>query len=157
MAQSRPASAAHLAALVWLMPTSSARIGAGTSAASWNRAALREACGRLTVAEIDSRYFVGNAPTAIAMWGCDARDNNAASWVPMLERREVRPDTMHRFLLVNSPEVTHVRLDVFPDGGLSRVRLRGIPTELGRQALVDRWIDALPADHARMVRGQPVG
>jgi len=37
-----------------------------------------------------------------------------------------------------------VRLDVFPDGGVGRLRLYGSPTEAGRAALLLRFANALP-------------
>jgi len=44
-----------------------------------------------------------------------------------------------------------VRLDVFPDGGMARLRLTGDPTDKGRAYLLRRWFNALPADHAMAV------
>ena len=39
---------------------------------------------------------------------------------------------------------THARLDVYPDGGLSRVRLYGELTPAGREELGLRWLNTLP-------------
>lgn len=44
--------------------------------------------------------------------------------------------------------MTHVRINVYPDGGLARLRLTGRLTEDGRAALALRWFDALPAAEA---------
>ena len=46
-----------------------------------------------------------------------------------------------------------VRLDVFPDGGMARLRLWGRPTAAGRAALGRRWFDALPDVQALEVLG----
>jgi allantoicase len=46
-----------------------------------------------------------------------------------------------------------VRLDVFPDGGMARLRLWGRPTAEGRAALGRRWFDALPDVQALEVLG----
>jgi allantoicase len=35
--------------------------------------------------------------------------------------------------------VTHARVDIYPDGGLARVRLHGELTEDGERDLVSRW------------------
>ena len=83
--------------------------------------------GRLAEVEIDTSYFVGNAPGEAAVSGIDARTSeldDAASWVPVLERTRLQPDTRHRFR-VDTSAVTHVRLDVYPDGGVARLRLLG--------------------------------
>ena len=49
-------------------------------------------------------------------------------------------------------EVTHVRLDVFPDGGLARLRVNGRLTEQARAAATTRWRDLLPGPRAEQVR-----
>jgi allantoicase len=47
--------------------------------------------------------------------------------------------------------VTHVRLDVFPDGGLARLRVHGeIPPATLAETTV-RWLDRLPEQQAREV------
>jgi allantoicase len=39
------------------------------------------------------------------------------------------PDTPHRFRVAPQREATHVRLDIYPDGGMARLRLFGRPDE----------------------------
>ena len=79
------------------------------------------------------------------------------SLTPRFLRRSVRtrlqPDTRHRFVLPSAPGVSRVRLDVFPDGGMARLRLWGRPTAAGRAALGRRWFDALPDVQALEVLG----
>ncbi len=50
---------------------------------------------------------------------------SAAHWIELLPRVQVQPDTRHRFLVAPTEPVTHVRLEVFPDGGLARLRVLG--------------------------------
>jgi allantoicase len=45
--------------------------------------------------------------------------------VELLPRTRLQPDTPHRFRLEPREPVTHVRVDIYPDGGLARVRLHG--------------------------------
>jgi allantoicase len=82
--------------------------------------------------ELDTTHFVGNAPAEARVLGIDARAGgdvlppaDAPGWVELLPRRPLLPDTRHVFPSAPSPSVTHVRLDVYPDGGLSRVRVWG--------------------------------
>ena len=42
-----------------------------------------------------------------------------------------------------------MRLDIYPDGGMARLRLWGRLSPAGREALVARWYDALPGGFAR--------
>jgi allantoicase len=104
--------------------------------------------GRIRLAELDTSHFKGNAPGAAALRGAgDSTDlENPATWLDLLPRTELRPDTRHRFLVPSGPVVTHVRLDVYPDGGMARLRLFGQLQDL--DALVLRWFNALPLAQA---------
>ena len=73
--------------------------------------------------------------------------------MPLLPRTRLQPDTRHRFVLDAAPGVDRVRLDVYPDGGMARLRLWGRPTAAGRAALGRRWFDALPDVQALEVLG----
>lgn len=78
--------------------------------------------------EVDTGYYVGNAPGAVKVSAIDSRVGEAEderAWTDILSRRPVMPDTRHKFLAEHPMEATHVRLDVYPDGGLSRLRLWG--------------------------------
>ncbi|GLE58464.1 putative allantoicase [Mycobacteroides chelonae] len=90
--------------------------------------------GVLRLAEIDTSYFVGNSPGAAGLQGRNAQGD----WIPLLPRTPLQPDTRHRFLLENQQPVTDVRLDIYPDGGLARLRLFGDLTAAGRASLEDR-------------------
>ena len=105
--------------------------------------------GAVTLAELDTSYFLGNAPGAASLTG---RTADGAE-VELLPRTRLQPDTRHRFVLDGTTGVTSVRLDVFPDGGMARLRLWGRPTAAGRAALGRRWFDALPDVQALEVLG----
>ncbi|MER7409685.1 allantoicase [Streptomyces cacaoi] len=78
--------------------------------------------------EIDTGYLKGNAAGWAALLG---RDGESGEWVELLPRTPLQPDSVHRFLLTDAPAVTHVRLDIFPDGGIARLRLHGSLTAEG--------------------------
>jgi allantoicase len=103
---------------------------------------VRLACaGVVALAEIDTLHYKGNAPGAAALSGIDARRaplSDPAAWFPLLPRTRLQPDTAHRFR-VDGPEATHVRLDIFPDGGVARLRLHGSPAAEGLAGLERRW------------------
>ena len=77
--------------------------------------------GRIQLAEIDTSYFVGNSPGAAALSGLRAD----GEWVQILSRTALLPDTRHRFAVEADDIVEQVRLDIYPDGGLARLRLFG--------------------------------
>lgn len=126
------ASARHL-----LMPGRARTTGEG-----WENARRRDGgndhvtvrlAGRGTVRRLvlDTSRFVGNAPAEVLVRGCvGVPDGDRApdSWVTLLPRRAVQPDT-RQVLKVGGDAATtpvdHVRLDVFPDGGLARLCVLG--------------------------------
>jgi allantoicase len=103
--------------------------------------------GRVRIAELDTSYFVGNAPGWARITGTAAD----AAEVELLPRTRLQPDTRHRFRLEPTAEVSSVRVDIYPDGGMARVRLWGELSPTGREALVLRWYNRLPARHASVV------
>jgi allantoicase len=88
----------------------------------------------LAVAELDTSWFLHNAPG----WAQLRGRRGDGEWIELVPRTPLRPDTRHRFRLTGEP-VTHVRMDVFPDGGMARLRLHGRLTPAGRAALDRRW------------------
>jgi allantoicase len=106
---------------------------------------------------IDTSYFVGNAPGWVKVSAADARSVDAADpsvWTDLLPRTAVQPDTRHRFLAAVAEPVNLVRLDVYPDGGLTRFRVHG---ELDAGALTDlrrAWWAALPDNHRAQLPDQ---
>ncbi|MFF7154867.1 allantoicase [Streptomyces sp. NPDC008139] len=90
--------------------------------------------GVIRAIEIDTAYLKGNA----AGWATlSVRDGEDGEWIPLLPRVKLQPDSVHRFL-VNPIPATHVRIEIFPDGGISRLRLHGSLTERGAASLAER-------------------
>ncbi|KRD09816.1 allantoicase [Mycobacterium sp. Root265] len=77
--------------------------------------------GRINLAEIDTSYFIGNSPGSAALTGFRANGDR----VELLPRTNLLPDTRHKFLIESDDVLTEVRLDIYPDGGLARLRLYG--------------------------------
>ena len=77
--------------------------------------------------ELDTSYFLGNAPGWVRLGGCESASDDlaAAEWFDLVPRVRSQPDTRHRFLVPEDRPVTHVRLDVYPDGGMARLRVWG--------------------------------
>ena len=110
--------------------------------------------GVVAMAELDTSYFLGNSPGAARLTGCleGADPADAGSWTELLAMTTLRPDTPHRFVLpTGGPGVTQVRLDIYPDGGMARLRLWGRPTVEGRRQLGHSWFEALPPEQAGVV------
>lgn len=85
---------------------------------------------------VDTTHFKGNFPESCRLEACDAPalaptavPDDTAPWREILPRTKLRADTPHRFRAIGrSGPVTHVRLSIFPDGGVARLRLFGKPS-----------------------------
>jgi allantoicase len=91
--------------------------------------------GVLTFAELDTSYFIGNAPGSARLSG---RDGDG-EWFELLPPTELQPDTRHRFVVDDERPVTEARLDIHPDGGMARLRLFGKLTPEGLRRVQTRW------------------
>ena len=98
------------------------------------------AAALVSLVEIDTSGYIGNSPGAAALRGYTRGDwEQDSSWAPLLPRTELQPDTVHRFRVSPEDPYDLVRLDVFPDGGVARLRLYGSPTPDGIAAMRQRW------------------
>lgn len=107
--------------------------------------------GRIRMIEVDTSYFKYNATKYFALSTCNSPEAPGADdalWHELLPRTRLQPDTHHRFAITPENDVTHARLDVFPDGGISRLRIYGEVVGPARQSITLDWLNALPLDQA---------
>jgi len=103
--------------------------------------------GLIRIAEIDTSGYLGNAPGEAALEACcgepalpGSGDDSGASWGELLPRTRLQPDTVHRFRISgDTGPATHVKLSIYPDGGVARLRLYGSLTPDGFAGLRERW------------------
>jgi allantoicase len=89
--------------------------------------------GSLHQVEVDTSYFKGNYPESCSLEGYDAPDAldadalDAGAWSEILPRTKLQAHTRHHFTDELKPHdpITHVRFNIYPDGGVSRLRLYG--------------------------------
>jgi allantoicase len=91
--------------------------------------------GIVRFVELDTSNLKGNAPG----WASVSGRGIYGEWADLLPKTRLQPDTRHRFALKDGPEITEARLDIYPDGGLARLRLFGRLTEAGRANLKARF------------------
>lgn len=108
--------------------------------------------GHVRLVEIDTAHFKYNASAEVALCGAREAQTGDGGWAPLLLRRPLQPDTRHVFRVAQTSEpVSYIRLDAYPDGGISRVRLWGKVDAAARRAAGYRWFNALPTGQARQV------
>jgi allantoicase len=88
--------------------------------------------GRISRVEIDTNHYKGNYPDRASLEGCSMPgaslgDLGSARWMTLLPETKLRPHHRHYFAKeLRAPDpVSHVRLNIFPDGGISRLRIHG--------------------------------
>jgi allantoicase len=95
------------------------------------------AAGELHRVEIDTTHFKGNCPD-----GCTLEISRGdGAWTEILPRTPLQPNTQNFFDIEGSG--THLRFNIFPDGGVSRLRVYGILSEGGRRDAGLRRLNAL--------------
>jgi allantoicase len=107
--------------------------------------------GRIRQLVIDTSHFKYNASAEIAVYGCQqdpVPSVESDKWDLLLEKTKLQPDTRHVFMIHSDQVVGALRLDAFPDGGLSRLRALGRVDPTARQKAGYRWFNSLPATQA---------
>ncbi|KAG7353021.1 allantoicase [Nitzschia inconspicua] len=92
----------------------------------------KEASNGVARVIIDTKHFRGNFPESAMLEGCyDPEESNKAEWFTLIPRTRMSPDAEHVFersknQMENADKIiTHVRVSIYPDGGISRVRIYG--------------------------------
>jgi allantoicase len=77
--------------------------------------------------DIDTRHFTGNYPPHASIDGAVSDQDLPADneWRDLHSRIELGPNAHHYLPVRQAPAVTHVRLNIFPDGGVARLRIYG--------------------------------
>jgi allantoicase len=103
---------------------------------------------------VDTSYFLGNAPGEVRISAADKTVSDISDsgvWWDVVPRTPLLVDNRHRFLVAERRASTHLRLDVYPDGGLTRLRCFGELPEDTRAELYERFWEALPTEHQQFL------
>ena len=108
--------------------------------------------------EVDTNHFKGNFPESCSIEACTldgsaAEDSSfaAANWQMLLSRTKLKANDRHVFgtQLSNMGAITHIRLQVYPDGGVSRLRVWGRAERTANHLQGIEQFNALSAAKAR--------
>ncbi len=93
--------------------------------------------GTIEKVEVDTAHFKGNFPDqfslqgALVEWGTDTSATvQAMFWPEIMGRKKLQADYIHTYTgedLISNGPVSHVKLNIYPDGGVSRLRIWGKP------------------------------
>lgn len=89
--------------------------------------------GNIRRLEVDTSWFKGNFPESCSLEACHAAgvpieglQDPEFVWKPVLARTKLQAHTRHFFdEMMDAGSVSHVRFNIFPDGGVSRLRVFG--------------------------------
>ena len=82
--------------------------------------------------DVDTNHFLGNHPPFASIDGLAAPAGTPlgelaarTDWIELLAQSPLRPGSQNLFAAIARPSVSHVRLKIFPDGGVARLRVYG--------------------------------
>jgi allantoicase len=74
--------------------------------------------------DIDISHFKGNHSPAASNDACLSDDS---VWTTILEAVSLEQDSQHLHNISNTSSYSHIRLNIYPDGGIARLRVYGQP------------------------------
>jgi allantoicase len=92
--------------------------------------------GVIRGAVVDTSFFTGNYPEHFSLEACDLGGrpykkeskrlkDSETSWSEVLPPTPLKGDSQNLFEIANAKHCTHVRMKIYPDGGVARLRLHG--------------------------------
>ncbi|HYT29510.1 MAG TPA: 2-oxo-4-hydroxy-4-carboxy-5-ureidoimidazoline decarboxylase, partial [Actinomycetota bacterium] len=96
--------------------------------------------------EVDTTHFKGNHPESCSVEAARGPGGlEGLDWREVVPRKKLRPHARHAFDVVDAEPAAHVRLNIFPDGGVARLRVHGRVTDDGWRSWGVRWLNARTA------------
>ena len=83
--------------------------------------------GRIKKVDVDTSHFNGNQPAMVSIEGANSSSHkiNHLKWQTLLSKKKTKANS-HHYFTVNSKKVfTHIKFNIFPDGGVARLKLYG--------------------------------
>jgi allantoicase len=116
--------------------------------------------GLIRGVDVDTNHFLGNAPQACSLDACHVHGHqstesllgNSASWTEILPRAALKPGSQNLFAISSAEAWSHVRLQIYPDGGIARFRVYGeVIPDWNRIRAEQRVIDLCAVEHGGAV------
>jgi len=83
--------------------------------------------GKIFDVDIDTAFFSGNQPSQASLQACFSTKNPTknTNWKTILKKKRLGPNQNHNFKIKNHSTFNFIKLNIFPDGGVARLRLNG--------------------------------
>jgi allantoicase len=107
--------------------------------------------------DVDTSHFTGNYPPAVSIQATvsetdDLETLKAAQWTEILPATALGPNSHHLLEITSTTAWTHLRVNMYPDGGIARLRVYGQPTGALENIGPNQQIDLLAMENG----GRPV-
>ena len=88
------------------------------------------ASGAIHGVDIDTNHFLGNHPPFASLEACNADPSDISlakvQWQEILSKSPLKPGSQHFYEITDKNIYTHLRLNIFPDGGVARLKVFGV-------------------------------
>jgi allantoicase len=149
----------------WMDGWESRRRRAPTPPSVWDPGGDRDWCivrlglpGAIRGVVVDTAFFRGNFPAACELYATEIDDPldlaalERAAWTPILPRSTLSGDSKNAFAIEGAERATHVKLVIFPDGGVARLRVHGrVVPAWSRLRALGGLIDLAALEHGAVV------
>jgi allantoicase len=88
--------------------------------------------GKVTGINVDTAYFIGNYPEYCSIEACELSEHEKTEhlpenrWNEVLGKVKLAGGVPNLFPISSGKRWTHLRLNIFPDGGVARLRVHGV-------------------------------
>lgn len=90
--------------------------------------------GIISEVDIDTNHFIGNFPSHASLEACTMPEYSEleeiiemGEWIEILSKVELQGNSQNKFDISSDQSFTHLRLHIYPDGGVARFRVNGNP------------------------------
>lgn len=100
--------------------------------------------------DINTAFFTGNYPPFASLDACVSDEEipgEATQWRELLSKKALTGNSHNYFAAQSAEPVTHVRLHIYPDGGVARLRIYGEVRPDWSNVAADRVIDLLAIEN----------
>ncbi|MCY7328677.1 MAG: allantoicase, partial [Saprospiraceae bacterium] len=103
--------------------------------------------------DIDTNHFLGNHPPFASIEACHQDDLDALAafhdpvimWTEILPKSPLQPGSQNFYTIENREKWTHLKLNIYPDGGVARLKVYGKVTKDWSTVLENEIIDLAAA------------
>ena len=83
--------------------------------------------GIISEVDIDTSFFTGNFPPFASIEGLysDKKPTKDSNWFEILSKSSLKGDSSNKFKIQSKTKINYIKLQIFPDGGVARLRLLG--------------------------------